>query len=247
VSTQIASLYGELFSAYGPQGWWPTPSRTGRKGFDGRGYHRGDYDHPRSAVGRFEVILGAILTQNTAWTNVEKALARLREAGIALPADVLTTPRQRLAGYVRASGYYNQKAKKLKAAAALFSPPGALGLRKVPTREDLLSQWGVGPETADSILLYAFRVPLFVVDAYTRRLLARIGIAGGKETYGQLQEVFHASLPNRHELFNEYHALIVEHAKRHCRARPLCAGCPVSSCAYRDQHESRCAASRHRA
>jgi endonuclease III related protein len=164
---------------------------------------------------------------------VETALARLREAGVRLPADILALTQSRLGALVRASGYYNQKAKKLKGAANLFSAPGAL--QSAPTREALLSEWGIGPETADSILLYAFHEPWFVVDAYTRRLLTRVGVAGGKESYPQVQDRFHAALPRRHELFNEYHALIVEHAKRHCRARPLCDGCPVSSCAYRDR------------
>jgi endonuclease-3 related protein len=228
--TAIEGLHRLLLAAYGPQGWWPTPSRAGRPGFDSRGYHPGDFEQPRTARGRFEVILGAILTQNTAWTNVEKALARLNEAGIHLPSDVLSCPPARLARLVRASGYYNQKAKKLKGVASLFSAPG----RRAPTRETLLGLWGVGPETADSILLYAFHEPVFVVDAYTRRILARIGIIGGKESYEQIQEIFHQELPPAHALYNELHALLVEHAKAHCRTRPVCEGCPVLSCRYRD-------------
>jgi endonuclease III related protein len=178
--------------------------------------------------------MGAILTQNTAWTNVEKALERLRSEGITVPSDLLAVPTDRLAGLIRASGYFNQKAKKLKAIASLFSSPGSLSLRAAPSRAVLLSRWGVGPETADSILLYAFRVPVFVVDAYTRRLLDRIDLASGKEDYHAIQGIFHTSLGLRHELFNEFHALIVHHAKMHCRARPLCDGCPVLRCRYRD-------------
>jgi endonuclease-3 related protein len=151
---------------------------------------------------------------------------------VRLPADIRALSQSKLGALIRASGYYNQKAKKLRGAAVLFSAPDAL--RKAPTREALLAQWGIGPETADSILLYAFREPFFVVDAYTRRLLTRMGVSAGKPGYELLQGLFHAALPRRHELFNEYHALIVEHAKRHCRSRPLCDGCPVTSCAYRD-------------
>jgi endonuclease III related protein len=226
----LAALHDRLLAAYGRQGWWPLPGSAGRRGFDSRGYHRGDFSQPRSARGRFEIVMGAILTQNTAWTNVEKALARLREAGIRLPSDVRSCRTARLAGLIRASGYYNQKAKKLKAIAALFAAPAAAA----PTREALLSRWGIGPETADSILLYAFHQPQLVVDAYTRRILSRIGTIGGKESYARIQEMFHQELPARHELFNEFHALLVEHAKRHCRAAPLCGGCPVPSCAWRD-------------
>jgi endonuclease-3 related protein len=179
--------------------------------------------------------MGAVLTQNTAWTNAAAALTRLREAEVRLPADVLALPQRRLAGLVRSSGYFNQKAKKLKAIAALFSLPGALTPAAVPSRETLLSHWGIGPETADSILLYAFHVPVFVVDAYTRRILSRIGLIGGRESYDDIQAVFHESMEQKTALFNEYHALIVQHAKRHCRLRPDCASCPVKPCRYRDR------------
>ncbi|MGA2479987.1 MAG: hypothetical protein ABSG63_14645 [Spirochaetia bacterium] len=225
----LIGLHDLLLVAYGPQGWWPLPGSAGRRGFDSRGYHPGDYSQPRSTRGRFEIVMGAILTQNTAWTNVEKALARLREAGILLPSDVRSCRPSRLAGLIRASGYFNQKAKKLKGIAALFAAKGAS-----PAREVLLAQWGIGPETADSILLYAYRQPVFVVDAYTRRILSRIGLLDGRESYARIQGLFHGELPPRHELFNEFHALLVEHAKRHCRATPLCTGCPVPACAWRD-------------
>jgi endonuclease-3 related protein len=233
VSNRVAGLYVQLLAAHGPQGWWPAPGKAGRKGIDGRGYHPGDYTHPRTPEGRFEVVLGAILTQNTAWTNVEKALARLRGAGIRLPADVRSCPQGRLARLIRASGYYNQKARKLKGIAKLLSRRGALSPQGAPDRKTLLSQWGVGPETADSILLYAMHVPVFVVDAYTRRFLERVGIIDGGESYDCIQGIFHDALPPRHELFNEFHALIVAHAKIHCRAAPVCSGCPVQTCRYR--------------
>ncbi len=233
MSRAFLSLYSRLLAAYGAQGWWPLPSRAGRPGFDSRGYHPGSHAWPRSEQGRFEIVLGAVLTQNTAWTNAERALESLRRAGLTAPGSILDTPVNRLARLIRCSGYFNQKAKKLKAAVRLFSVPGSLAPRSAPSRDELLALWGVGRETADSILLYAFGQPVFVVDAYTRRILTRLGIIAGNESYDQIQEVFHRGLPRRAELYNEMHALIVEHAKKHCRSRPECPGCPVSrSCRY---------------
>lgn len=258
---RIESLYAQLLSAYGPQGWWPLSSRAGERGYDVRGYHHGAYGQPRTAAGRFEIVMGAILTQNSAWTNAEAALRRLRDEGIRLPADIRSFPQGRLARLIRSSGYFNQKARKLKEVAALFRTAASLAPGAAPRREELLSCWGIGPETADSILLYAFQIPSFVVDAYTRRLLIRMGILAGMKRrgtsriqwrrgtpriqrrrgtpriqhgYDEIQRIFLEALPRRHEVFNEYHALIVEHAKRHCRAKPLCSGCPVLVCRYRD-------------
>ncbi len=206
---------------------------AGARGFDSRGYHPGSYRWPRSARGRFEIVLGAVLTQNTAWTNVEKALDRLRGAGLELPRDFLLVRMSRLARLIKSSGYFNQKAKKLKVVAGMFSRPVSLRLRSAPLREQLLDLWGIGRETADSILLYAFARPVFVVDAYTRRIFTRLGVLDGSESYDRIQEVFHRGLPRSHELYNEMHALIVEHAKRHCRSKPQCRDCPIArSCRY---------------
>jgi endonuclease-3 related protein len=178
--------------------------------------------------------MGAVLTQNTAWTNASAALTALRRAGVRLPAGLLALPRERLARLIRSSRYFNQKARKLRSIAAFFSGRGALAGSAAPARDALLSEWGIGPETADSILLYAFQVPVFVVDAYTRRILARIGLIRGRETYDDIQDLFHASIGPRAPLYNEYHALIVEHAKVHCTTRPECASCPVKRCRHRD-------------
>ena len=180
--------------------------------------------------------MGAVLTQNTAWTNVEKALDQLRQRRVRLPRDVLALPTASLAAMVRSSGYFNQKARKLRSLSARFDARGALGPRAAPSRDSLLAEWGVGPETADSILLYAFQVPVFVVDAYTRRILSRIGLIRGTEPYDEIQALFHGALEPEAPLFNEYHALIVEHAKRHCRTRPVCAECPVTRCEHARRH-----------
>jgi endonuclease-3 related protein len=230
---RIRGLYRILFGVYGPQGWWPLPFRAGYRGFDERGYHPGDFSHPRSTRGRLEIFLGAVLTQNTAWTNVEAALRNLDRSGINSPSKIASCRIDRLARLIKPSGYYNQKARKLKELAALLANRAVMNGKNPPSREALLAVWGVGEETADSILLYAYRLPFFVVDAYTSRLLSRIGWIRGDESYGEIQAMFHAALKADHALFNEYHALIVEHAKKRCRSRPVCEGCPIRFCASR--------------
>jgi len=232
---RIRGLYRLLFGAYGPQGWWPLPFRAGSRGFDERGYHPGDYSEPRSMRGRLEIFMGAILTQNTAWTNVEAALRNLDRSGITSPAKLASCRIDRLARLIMPSGYYNQKARKLKELAALLANRAVMNGKNPPSRDALLAVWGVGEETADSILLYAYRLPFFVVDAYTRRLLSRIGWIRGDEDYGAIQEMFHAALRSDHALFNEYHALFVVHAKKRCRSRPLCERCPIRFCASRKE------------
>jgi endonuclease-3 related protein len=240
----LAGLYTELYAAYGPQGWWPLPSRAGRRGFDERGYHPGNLAVPRDRAARFEVALGAVLTQNTAWTNAERALGALAAAGlragtlevsrrpvVPLPEDILACGTRTLARLVRVSGSYRAKALKLRNLASFFA---AHGLSRAPDRAALLAVWGVGPETADSILLYAFGEPAFVVDAYTRRLLVRRGVIGGTEPYAEVQGLFLRTVGPDVGVCNEYHALVVRHAKEHCRARPRCAGCPVSGCPSRE-------------
>jgi endonuclease III related protein len=225
----LASLYDVLFREYGPQGWWPVPGRAGHHGFDRGGYHPGDRRPPSRPSERFQIALGSVLTQNTAWTNAEQALTRLLQEGAASPQGILSARPGELARWIRSSGYYNQKARKLKSLAAVFRRRGALS-GSPPTREELLGVWGIGEETADSILLYAYGKPVFVVDAYTRRLLARLCLTQPDEGYGALQELFQASLPRDAGLYSEYHALIVAHGKSRCRARPLCGGCPVRVC-----------------
>jgi endonuclease-3 related protein len=241
----LAALFAELLAAYGPQGWWPLPSRAGQRGFDTHGYHPGRLDHPRSRADRFEIALGAVLTQNTAWSNAERALGALAAAGlhsgaratphrpvVPLPEDILACGTRTLARLVRASGSYNAKARKLRTLASFFVEHG---LAHAPDRHSLLEVWGVGPETADSILLYAFGEPVFVIDAYTRRLLARRGVIEGTEPYAHVQELFHRALEPDAGTCSEYHALVVRHAKEHCRARPRCPGCPVRGCPSRDE------------
>ena len=209
----IPLIYKKLHKAYGKQKWWPTtlegelhPSYHGRK--------VGERE-------RFEIVVGAILTQNTSWKNVEKAIANLNKKGILSISKIKKTNKKILANLIKPSGYFNQKAERLKIAAEFFSK------NKKPTRDELLAVNGIGPETADSILLYAFDVPVFVVDAYTKRIFSRIGVCDGKCSYDELQAIFHKSLPKNAKLFNEYHALLVELAKQHCKKAPACKECPV--------------------
>ncbi len=220
-------VYRRLLKAYGPRGWWPVTPSGGRRPRYRPGSHDGLTERQR-----LEVCVGAILTQNTNWGNVEKALSRLHEAGLRDLEDLLAVPSRRLEGLIRSSGYFRQKAKKLKAFARHLAARGGKvsgwlcgGLRE--RREELLGLYGVGPETADSILLYAGGRPVFVVDAYTLRIGGRLGW-WRKAGYARAQSTLARRLPQDAELYNEFHALLVEHAKVHCRkAAPLCEGCPL--------------------
>ena len=206
----LREIYGRLFAAYGPQHWWPA-------------------DEP------FEVIVGAILTQSTTWSNVEKAIASLKATDALAPTALHQMTADQLARLIRPSGYYNAKARKLKAFAEhLFSGyDGDLGkllsLDTVTLRRELLSIHGVGEETADSIILYAARRPVFVIDAYTKRILSRIGVAPPDQTYGAYQQLFTLKLSPDEALFNEYHALLVRHGKDVCRKVPRCDDCCLAS------------------
>jgi len=201
---RLMAVYRRLYAAHGPQYWWP--GRT-----------------------RFEIMVGAVLTQNTAWSNVEKAIANLRAARALTPQAIVAAPHQRLATWLRPSGYFNIKARRLRAVCDwLMQQGGVRRLMHQPTetlRAALLSVHGIGPETADDILLYAFGRPVFVIDAYTRRLFTRLGLIEGREDYEELRRLFESRLDSDVSLFNEYHALIVAHGKDVCRSRPRCAGC----------------------
>jgi endonuclease-3 related protein len=184
----------------------------------------------------FEVIVGAILTQSTGWGNVERAIANLRSAGMLTPSAMLRVRTPRLAALVRPSGYFRQKAKKLKAFVRFLHARygGSLDrMFQTPTvelREELLSVHGIGPETADSILLYAGNHPVFVVDAYTHRIFKRHGITEGKPDYEKVRTFIEASIPRQAKLFNEFHALIVNTGKTWCRkSAPRCEECPLRS------------------
>jgi endonuclease-3 related protein len=208
-------MYELLLEEYGPQGWWPL-----------KGRYFPTHRDP------FEVAVGAVLTQNTSWSNASSALEALRQTRLLDPERILSHDKTRLARAIMSSGYHNQKAERLQVLGRFFMELGSSG--RIPTREELLGLRGIGPETADSILLYAFRVPVFVIDAYTRRLLTRTGLAQNGASYGELQVMFMENLPHDERLFNEFHALIVRHGKDTCRKKPLCRRCVLAregSCA----------------
>ncbi len=215
LSRRLLDIYDRLFATYGPQGWWPA-------------------DSP------FEVIVGAILTQNTAWTNVEKAIANLRAAGALTPAGLLALSAEEIALCIRPAGYFNTKAHKLRAVVEFLDREHGgdldrlFALETAVLRETLLGLYGIGPETADSILLYAAQRPAFVVDAYTRRVFSRLGLVSDTVSYPDLQSLFAGHLPPDVALFKEYHALIVRHGKERCTKRqPGCASCPLGGdCAH---------------
>jgi endonuclease III related protein len=202
--------YRDLLNRYGKQGWWPVRTEWGS-----HGYHPEEDSLPRTRLGRFEICIGAILTQNTAWTNVEKALDSLQRNSCTDPESILRAKTDTLQEWVRSAGYYKAKSAYLKHIASWFlATDEAMESQTMEkARQELLAVKGVGPETADSILLYAYGKLTFVIDAYTRRFLARHGLATGKESYGHLRSLMMDSLPKDLWLYQEFHALIVADAK----------------------------------
>jgi endonuclease-3 related protein len=202
---RIKSVYQKLHNAYGPQQWWPADSR-------------------------FEVMVGAILTQNTAWVNVEKAIINLKQASALSVEVILDSSHEELAEWLKPSGYFNIKAKRLRNFCQWYIEQGGYEvLKRLKTetlRQRLLTVNGIGPETADDIILYAFSRKVFVVDAYTRRIFSRLGISAADIDYESLRGLFEKTLSKESvKLFNEYHALIVLHAKDVCRVKPICDTC----------------------
>lgn len=217
-------IFERLLGAYGPRLWWPVtpPGETVPRYTGG----------PRSRRQRFEVAVGAVLTQNTAWANASRAIERLNRLGAMSPEAILAMDGGALAEAIRPAGYYNQKAERLRTVADHFLSSGSR------SRASLLELRGIGPETADSILLYAFGRPVFVIDAYTRRIFGRLGLIGERAGYEEARQAFEGNLPRRASLYREYHALIVEHGKRFCKKSPLCEKCLLK--ARCDLYVSRC-------
>jgi len=206
------AVYARLLAAYGPQHWWPAESR-------------------------FEIIVGAVLIQRTSWRNAEQALARLREAGALALAPMAALGRDALAELVRPAGFYRHKAARLSAISRWLVAQGGCealdALDDAALRAAWLAQPGIGPETADAIALYAYGRPVFVVDAYARRLLARLGLARGDEPYEVLRAALETALDAGSACYNEFHALIVAHGKARCGVRPRCDGCALADgCAH---------------
>jgi len=209
ISRALQNIYHRLLASFGPQRWWP-------------------------AKEPFEVIVGAILTQSAAWINVEKAIANLKRTGAMSPGELRRLPQHEVAELIHPCGYYNAKALKLRAFACWLEEHYNDDLDRLFTgdighlRGELLSIYGIGPETADSIILYAAGKPVFVIDAYTRRIISRMGRAPKNDSYDAYQALFMANLPADVTLFNEYHALLVTLGKNVCRPQPLCRECSLN-------------------
>ncbi|MEM7816086.1 MAG: endonuclease [Candidatus Aenigmatarchaeota archaeon] len=207
-------VYRRLLKEFGPQGWWPV-----QNGF---------------SPPEWEVCVGAVLTQNTNWGNVEKALKNLKEAGVNSPQKTLSERNHVLKNLIRPSGYYTQKAHRLKELARFVSQfEGERDFLKGVDRNDLLLINGIGPETADSILLYAANRKFFVVDAYTKRIFSRMGMIGDDWGYEKVRHFFEKNLPKDVDVYKEFHALIVKLGKEKCKKVPKCDSCPLSdACRY---------------
>jgi endonuclease-3 related protein len=205
---KLLEIYMRLYRAFGPQHWWPgeTP---------------------------FEIAVGAILTQNTNWGNVEKAIENLKRKRALNAKTIHDMKMDRLALLIKPAGYFNVKAKRLKAFISFLMNEYHGSMRRMKDeetqalRKNLIQIHGIGSETADSVLLYALEKPVFIIDAYTRRVLSRHGIMEHERSYEEFQELFNSSLKSNIKLFNEYHALFVKVGKTYCRKKPRCSGCPL--------------------
>jgi len=214
LKSNLALIYRKLYACFGPQFWWPAQSR-------------------------FEVIVGAILTQNTSWLNVEKAIKNIKAGKYMSPKKLYNLPDKKLAKVIRPAGYYNIKARRLKNFLKVFlkyyrgsvSRMASVDVKSL--REELLEINGIGPETADSVLLYALNRPVFVIDAYTRRIMNRLGFVDEAVKYNDLQACFHLLLPQDLGLYNDFHAQFVALGKDFCRPKPACSDCPLTNaCQY---------------
>jgi endonuclease-3 related protein len=215
----LTDLYEALYRHFGPQDWWPG-------------------DSP------FEMAVGAILTQNTNWTNVEKAIHNLKDAKVLNAESLHTMTHSRLASLIKPAGYFNVKSKRLKNFITFLithykGSMNRLGKADMTIlREELLNVNGIGPETADSILLYALNKPVFVIDAYTKRVLSRHNIVPGEIAYHELQSLFHNNIKPNVPLYNEYHALLVMLGKDYCKPKPKCSECPLHNMGTGRESES---------
>jgi len=230
---KVEEIYSIMAASYGKQGWWPVFSKvTGRSEY-GTGAPKDDDE-------RFEIVIGAILTQNVAWKNVEKGLESLKRNKILSPRKLHKAENEIIASCIRPTGYFNQKTIKIKNFLNWFKGMNYSfdELKSIKTqvlRESLLSVNGIGPETADSILLYALNRKIFVIDAYTKRIFSRLGFLSSDDSYDSVQNFFQKEFNGTVKRYNEFHALIVAHGKDVCKNKPLCSGCCVKHlCSYKN-------------
>jgi len=214
----LIDFFESLLSYYGRQQWWP-------------------------AENAFEVVIGAILTQNTVWTNVEKAIINLKTHRVLSPEKLEEIKEETLASLIKPTGFFNQKAKRIKTFLAFLNDKYNNSIERMAQvnfeviRSELLAINGIGAETADSVLLYACNKPTFVVDAYTKRIFSRIGYIIESMSYEELKQWIETRIPKNVPLFNEFHALLVTHGKQYCKTKPRCLECPVKTqCDYYTKH-----------
>ncbi len=222
----ISNIFLILDKHFGWRGWWPStpPGKFAPE------YHL-QKNYLFSIYELYEIMFGAILTQNAAWTNVEKALKNLIALKIFTPSDIIQADETIVISAIKPSGYFNQKYKKLKFLSEFLinNPIEKLREKKVEElRQIFLNIWGIGRETADSIVLYAFDKPIFVVDAYTRRILKRSGIIFGNEDYDYIRKLIEQNISPNVLIYKNYHAVIVELCKEYCKTKPICNNCPLS-------------------
>lgn len=215
----LNEIYQKLLDTYSYQGWWPitdyegsNPTKTGST----QGYHPSDYSFPRNSAEKFEIIVGAVLTQNTSWPQVEKSIINLKELVNLTPFEILDLDEDEFKLAIKPSGYFNQKYNYLRNVSEFYISLDG----QTPKRSSLLSVKGIGPETGDSILLYAYGEKEFVVDAYTRRIFSYLGFIDEKDSYNKIKKLFEDDFEGGVNEYQEYHALIVEHAKNHYLKKP---------------------------
>jgi len=213
--------YHTLYRMYGPQGWWPLITK--KNSVLQCLYHPKSFEIPNTQPQQYEICIGAILTQNTAWRNVIQALINLNQINALNHKTAQKIQIEMLKEAIRPAGYFNQKAKKIQAFNDFYSQMD----NRIPSRDQLLSVWGIGPETADSILLYAYKQVSFVVDTYTRRIFTNLGLIHEKMKYDEIKQIFEKNLNADIEIYQEYHALIVQHAKQYYQKKDTYASDPL--------------------
>lgn len=233
----LNKIYKILYSTFGKQYWWPVT----KSGFKPK-YHK---KINLTEKQKLEICFGAILTQNTNWKNVEKAITQLNKNNLINIEKIIEIKKEKLALIIKSSGYHNQKTKKLKNLSHFLLNNYNGNINKFFSNEigilrnKLLSINGIGPETADSIILYAAKKPIFVIDAYTKRIYSRVFNTNKEIKYEELKNIFMESLEKNESLFNEYHALLVELGKNYCKTKPLCNECPINTTCHYNKNNNK--------